>query len=389
MRELLNKIFSGSLGLGRFILSGAAFLLGLSLVLLSVQTYFKISSFLSPKQEISDYIILNKEVGLGHTIFGGKAQFTEEDIKDLKSQEFIKDVGRFQTNFFHVELYFQGMKFTDLFLESVPAKFLEEKSPNFRWSENQDFVPLIISEDFINLYNFAFAVGARMPQISKSTVGLIPLRLDISGPGGIKSFNAKVIGFSERINSVLVPTNFLQWANGNIAKKSEEEVSRVIIQIDSKLSGKLETYLKNKNLKVSEDKIIFNRIARVFNIVMTILFIIGTAFIVFSLVITIMNFSLLIAEAKEEIQLLIQLGYKTSHILKHLLLYLFTFIFIVTILSIAVFFISNKFVIEFLTSNGINATNAAATEVWIVLTFFVFISILVSVYSVSRVLRRF
>lgn len=75
MRTLLNKIFAGKLGLGKFILAGIAFLIGLTLVLVSVQMYFKIQEFLNPKQNLSGYILLNKEVGIGNTLFGSKAEF--------------------------------------------------------------------------------------------------------------------------------------------------------------------------------------------------------------------------------------------------------------------------------------------------------------------------
>src|SRR4051794_11330218 len=98
MRKLLNKIFSGKLGIGKFMISSLAFILGLTLVLISVQAYFKINNFLNPKKNFSGYLILNKEVGLGNTIFGAKADFSKKEIEELKSQEFIEDLGMFKTS---------------------------------------------------------------------------------------------------------------------------------------------------------------------------------------------------------------------------------------------------------------------------------------------------
>src|SRR6478609_6834585 len=128
MRSLLNKIFSGKLGISKFILAAIAFILGLGLVLISVQCYYKINEYINPSKNFSGYLLLNKEVGLGHTIFGGKAEFNNEDIDDLKQQPFVEDLGSFQSSKFKVKAYVGGeLGFsTELFFESVANKFIDD-----------------------------------------------------------------------------------------------------------------------------------------------------------------------------------------------------------------------------------------------------------------------
>src|SRR4051812_33161120 len=108
MRALLNKIFSRKLGIGKFLISAFAFLLGLSLVLLALQAYVKINGFVAPKKNASDFIMLNKEVSMGHTLFGGKAEFSKEDVEDLKRQEFVEELGIFNSNQFQAKAYAGG-----------------------------------------------------------------------------------------------------------------------------------------------------------------------------------------------------------------------------------------------------------------------------------------
>jgi hypothetical protein len=390
MRSILNKIFSRRLGVGKFLISAFAFLLGLSLVLLALQAYVKVNSYISPKKNLSDYIVLNKEVAMGHTIFGGKAEFSESDVKDLQAQPFVEDLGKFNSNQFQVKAYAGGNLgfYTELFFESVPSQFIDNKPYNFKWQQDAEFLPLIVSQDFLNLYNFGYALGRGAPQLSKSTIGLVPLKVDITGPGGRRTFNARVVGFSERITSVLVPEEFLTWANKDIGNSSATNISRVIIKVRSDKAGAIEKYFDEHNLQVGEDKIKFSRISTIINIVMSVLVFMGTAFIIFSLVIIILNFSLIVAEAKDEISLLLQLGYKTSHIVKHLSFYLVIFIALVTVVSAGVFFIGNSYLIEFLSKSGLELTASVEKEVLVLGLIFIAASFLVSLLSIMRVVRK-
>lgn len=390
MRPILNKIFSRRLGLGKFFLSAIAFLLGLSLVLLSLQAYLKVKDFLSPDKNSSDYIVLNKEVGIGHTLFGGKAEFLPNDIQDLKEQSFVEDIGIFSTNQFKAKAYAGGdLGFrTDLFFESVPSQFIDDKPYNFKWNEGSDFLPLIVSQEFLNLYNFGYALGRGTPQLSKSTIGLVPFEVDIYGPGGRKTMNGKVVGFSERITSVLVPENFLTWANKEIGQAAGNSVSRVIIKVKSDQAQAMEKYFEDNNFKVSDDKLKFTRILSIISIVMSVLLFIGTAFIVFALVIVVMNFSLIISEAKEDISLLIQLGYKAKYLLKHLSLYLSIFMVLIGAASTIIFYFANKQLVFFLSENGMNLNTGVEPMVLLLGCAFLFLSFVIALGSISNVLRR-
>lgn len=390
MRAILNKIFSRRLGLGKFLISAFAFLLGLSLVLLALQAYVKVSSYISPKKNTSDYIVLNKEVGIGHTIFGGKAEFSEEDIEDLKKQPFIEDLGVFNSSHFQVRAYAGGDLgfYTELFFESVPEQFIDDRPYNFKWTENADFLPLIVSQDFLNLYNFGYALGRGTPQLSRSTIGLVPLKIDVSGPKGKRTYDAKVVGFSERITSVLVPEEFLKWANQKIGKGNTSNASRTIIKVKGDKAGAIEKYFEENNFKVSEDKLKFSRIITIINVVMSVLVFIGTAFIIFSLVIVMLNFSLIVSEAKEEISLLLQLGYKTKYIVRHLLIYLFIFMGIVSLISLMVFYFGNQYLIGFLSHNGIELDLYIEPEVLLLAAGFIIISFMASLISIFNVVRK-
>jgi hypothetical protein len=390
MRIVLNKIFEGKLGPGKFILSGVAFLVGLSLVLLALQSYLKIKEFIAPQQSSSNYIILNKEVAMAHTLFGAKAQFSTDEIRDLRLQPFVADMGVFKTNNFEVRAYLGGNLgfYTELFFESVPSQFIDDRPTNFTWQEGSDFLPIIISQDFLNLYNFGYAVGRGTPQLSKSTIQLVPLKVEVSGVNGRKVFDAKVVGFSERIASVLVPENFLDWANDEIGGAEKPLVSRAIIKVKNDKNYLLEEYLEQNELKISDEKARMGKILSTMNTVLSTLVVIGTAFMGFALVIVLLNFSLMVAQAKEEVSLLIQLGYRSSDLVRHLLIYLIIFISTVSLMVAVIFGVGNYLLADFFHQNGLEISRTLSPEVVIAGICFVLLSLLLSYFSITRLIRK-
>lgn len=389
MYRILNKIFLQKLGLSRFFLSGLAFLTGLTLVLLALQGYISISNYITPQKNTSSYIILNKEVSFAHTLLGGRAKFTQEDLKDLRQQPFVADLGVFKSNKFEVRVHVGGDLgfYTEMFFESVPPQFIDNKPGNFLWTAGDDFLPIIISQDFLNLYNFGYAMGKGTPQLSRSTIQLVPLKVEVSGDLGRKVFNARVVGFSERITSVLVPEEFLSWANTEIAGAASDDIARVMIKTKSDKAHLLDAYLEKNNLTVGDEKRRLGKVLSAINVVMSALVFIGTAFMIFSLVIVTMNFSLMVANAKEEVSLLLQLGYRSGHLVRHLSAYLLFFMVSVSTLSAIIFFASNRLFMNFLTSNGIEAPETIATEVVLAGTGAIMLSTLVSYFAIRRLIR--
>lgn len=389
MKELLSKIFKEKLGLGRVVISAFGFILGLTLVLVSIQVYVGIRSFLFPEEKQADYIILNKEVGIGHTLFGSKVSFKDEEFSDLKSQPFVEDIAAFVPNQFAVRAHAGGSMglLTDLFFEALPKHFIDDVPSAFRWRDGSDVVPIIVSREFLKLYNFGFAVGKNKPQISESTIQMLPLDVEIYGSGGRKKFKAKVVGFSDRIPSFLVPEAFMDWANKNIAgETTKPKASRIIVKIKAEQAGLVNDYLKKNDLSLSEDKIKYSKILSVLNVTMSVIIFIGLAFISFALLIIILNFTLLIAETKQEISLLIQLGYKRNLVLHHLFLYLLLFMLIVTVLSILFLVGGTYFAGTFLSGTGIYIPIMPQPVVLLTIIGVVACSVIVSYYSLRRVI---
>ena len=120
---------------------------------------------------------------------------------------------------------------TQMFFESVPDAYIDVKSADWRFDEQSDFLPIILPRNYLNLYNFGFAQSRNLPQLSEGVLGLVNVDIHISGNGKSRSFKGNIVGFSNRLNTILVPDRFMQWANGEFGNREVKDPSRLIVEV--------------------------------------------------------------------------------------------------------------------------------------------------------------
>ena len=47
--------------------------------------------------------------------------------------------------------------------ESIPSHWLDINPTAFKWKKGSDFIPIIVSKEFLNLWNFGFAKSQGLP----------------------------------------------------------------------------------------------------------------------------------------------------------------------------------------------------------------------------------
>ena len=172
-------------------------------------------------------------------------------------QDFIASVGKFTPSTFQVSASSSMMGFyTELFFEAVEDEYLDIHPRKFKWKEGQQEIPVIISRDYLALYNFGFAPSQGLPQFTPSTIGKVAVDVIIRGNGNRRTFKGRIIGFSDRINSIIVPDNFLAWSNKQFGSSAKSDPSRIILKTDNPYSTELQDLLDKKNYEVSSGKLI-------------------------------------------------------------------------------------------------------------------------------------
>jgi hypothetical protein len=293
--------------------------IGVLLLLCSLQMYVNIQQLMGGnviRKNGYDFISISKKVTNESMAKAEMNLIYPAEITALKSQTFIADVAPLLANEFHVQLNVAGILKTDLFLETLENDFIDTVPPSFNWQQGQVEIPIIIGSDFLELYN-VFAPGQGLPQVSRETAMSVSVGIVCYGKGQTQNFQGRIVAFSDRINSFLVPKNFLEWANANLGEKKQPGVSRVFIKTTDANNLNMINYLDSKNYNVNKEKTKFGREKRIAQGIFSGLGVFGLLVVIMALTLFSFYLQLVIARSKDSLQLLLLLGYSPSWLSKN------------------------------------------------------------------------
>ena len=293
--------------------------IGVLLLLVSMQMFVNIQQLLSEnaprKSGGYDFISISKTITNAN--MGKDNSFTNEDLLKLKEQPTIAGVAPLISNKFRVRATAGDIIpfSTDLFLESINNNFIDTVPPSFTWQPGQIVVPIIFSSDFLEMYN-VFAPAQGLPQLSAKTISSVNIILECSGPYGTQNFKGNVVALSDRINSLLVPQTFMNWSNFYFMHDTTVHASRVYIKTKDANDPKLINYLDQQDYHLNKDKVRFSRIKSVLQNIVSALGVFGILVIVLALMLFSFYLQLMIAKSKDNLRLLLTLGYSPKWLAK-------------------------------------------------------------------------
>jgi hypothetical protein len=339
LNQLLKKIIRTGVGPGRFLMAATGLTIAMLLILSAVQVQVNYNELLYGKNNqdsIANFLVVSKVIN------GNKREnvLSNEELEKLKKQPFVQEVGLLTASRFKVSAQSPSDNFpfyTDLFFESVPDEFIDVKSSAWKWENGSTTIPLIIPNQFLDLYNFGFAPSQNLSQLTQSMVMALPIVLNVTFQGQPIRFTGKVVGFSDRISSVLVPQNFLEMANKQFrTQPGEMKPSRVVIKTNDPGNPELVKYLKENELVTDADKTRFSQYRRIVNTVVSASWITGAVMLLFALLVFSLFIQLTIASTKNEINLLITIGTSPKQLQRFLMKQFVPSNVIITLLCLAV-----------------------------------------------------
>ncbi|MDE7096325.1 MAG: ABC transporter permease, partial [Muribaculaceae bacterium] len=202
----------------------------------------------------------------------------------------------------------RGME-TALFFESVPDAFVDIPGADWQFGPAQDIVPVMIPKDYLALYNFGFAGSVGLPQLSEQLLTGIPLKLYMRSEDGTRSLSmeGRIVGFSNRLNTVLVPDSFMQYANSRLGDGGSETPSRLIIDVSSPGDVAISDYLSAHGMEVAGDKS-GSSAAYLLKVVIGIIVSVGVLITLLSVFVLMLSISLLMEKNISIIHRLLMLG---------------------------------------------------------------------------------
>lgn len=311
IQRLLHKNLSKAQLLG-FILSNFA---GLAIVILGLQFYEDAKPIWQDEDSFirKDYLVINKRVTGANTL-GEPSTFSDEQIKEIESQPWVRKVGRFTAADYRLSASLQqpggpGMS-TALFLEAIPGDFIDVADRNWGYNPGDKTVPVIISKDYLSLYNFGFAGTVGMTQFSEQTISSVPLLLHIRPDNGKPDFevSANIVGFSNRLNTILVPQEFMDWSNAEFSTHAKApDPSRLIIDVSSPGDVKINEFMKAHDYEIAGDKA-GSTASFLVNVITGVALAVGALITLLSFFILLLSISLLMQKNRAKIHSLIMLG---------------------------------------------------------------------------------
>ncbi len=316
---MIKKLQKKSINANAIIFSFTLFV-GLSILLIISQLYYDIKPLIKSDSDIfkKQTVTISKKVSIFKTAGKSKVGFEEDEINEIKQQDFVKDIAVFKTANFEIAAYTESDLFPDfytlLFFESIPDEYLDVEPQDWTWQEGQDFLPIIIPSFYLTLYNFGFAQSQGLPVVSENMLSQFNFTIRINGNSTRQEFDSRVVGFSDKINSILVPENFMDWANAKYAPNQDQIPTRLLIEFNDPSDERILKFFTDKNYDISAQDLQLNKVMFYFKSASAFVFFIGLIITILSVSLIVLSLFLMFYKNKDDIINLSLLGYTNKQI---------------------------------------------------------------------------
>ena len=297
-------------------------LFGMLIVLLGYQFYQDVVPVFTAEDSFmkQGYLIVSKKVSTAGTISGRTNKFDHAETDELESQKFVTKLGVFTSTNYKVlaNMSVNGVNIanTELFFESIPDDFVDVDKSRWQYKPGDRVVPIILPKTYLTMYNFGFAQSHSLPKLREGLVGMIDFRLSIQGNHHEESFQGKVIGFSSRLSSILVPQSFMDWSNHYFSPDQNSETTRLILEVGNPSDMAISKYFDKKGYELEDDKLNSEKSIYFLKLVVSMVMVVGLIISVLSFYILMLSIYLLVQKNSDKLENLLLIGYSPKAVAK-------------------------------------------------------------------------
>lgn len=319
--RLLWKLLRQHISIGQLTGFFLANLFGMMIVLLSIQFYRDVLPIFTQGDSFMkrEYIIATKKISTLGSFAGKSNTFSKDEIQALKQQPFVKSVGAFTPTLFKVSAGL-GMEkagihlSTEMFFESVPDEYVDVNLDKWHFDNETGSIPIIIPRNYLNLYNFGFAQSRSLPKLSEGVMSLIQMEVSMRGNGRVEQYKGNIVGFSNRLNTILVPQSFMDWANRNFAPDDEAQPSRLIVEVKNPTDTAIADYFRQKNYETEGDNLDAGKTTYFLRLITGIVIGVGMFISLLSFYILMLSVFLLLQKNTTKLENLLLIGYSPTRV---------------------------------------------------------------------------
>lgn len=296
-------------------------LFGMIIVLLSVQFYQDVIPVFTAEDSFmrSDFLIVNKKIGTASTISGSSNTFNQTEVDDLAQQPFVSRMGKFTNANYKadVSMRVNGVSVLnngEISFESIPDSFVDTPLRNWNYQPGEKTIPIILPRIYLTMYNFGFAQTHALPKLSDGLVGMIDFHIFVHGKHREAQFKGKVIGFSNRLSSILVPQAFMDWSNDTFAPGETHAPTRLIVQVNNPSDPQFTKYLDQKGYEIENDKLNTEKTTYFLRLLVTMVVGVGLVISALSFYILMLSIYLLVQKNTHKLENLLLIGYRPAQV---------------------------------------------------------------------------
>ena len=310
-------------------------LIGMAVILAGIQIYSDLSPMLTGEKSLigNDYMIISRPI---ERVGGETPKISEAEIEALRGEAFVENLGIFASSKFRVDggIEFNGKQLsTMMFFESVPNEFIDVDSEEWNYEEGDNIVPIILPRNYLNLYNFGFSQTQGLPNITEEMIKRVEISLRIMGNGHTDYYSGYVVGFSDRLNTILVPMSFMTWANDYYSEDYSGDATRLILEVQNPSAPEVVEYMAEHNFVAEDKPSESNKALFLLQVCVAVIVCIGAVFSLLSIIILTLSIYLLLQKNVTKLENLVLIGYKPSYVAM-------PYIFMTMILNVSIYLLS-------------------------------------------------
>lgn len=354
---MLNKLLFKNQDKKQLLIAIIGAFMGITFLITSIHYIVKVNDFGNGSDVFGpNTIIVQKKVTNSSSLNLTKTDFSKNELVKMRRESFIEEVQPVISNNFDVSFetsdplvpYFR----TDVFVQTVDQKFLDVKTDKWHWKEGDEYVPMIMPREFLVMLN-TFMSASGIPQISDDLVKEVKFKFKIWNKDGEERVNARIIGFTNEVSSLLVPSSFLQYGNDKYSDGTEQKITQIIVSGKESEFGLVEDLLNKKGLETKNSQMIVGRLKSVVGTLFLVVFGISIIAVLASGLVLIQYMQLLMSRNSYEVRTLLRIGYNPKDLIKSFFLYFIKVFGLIAALGLVLFFIFKYFLDEMFASGGL------------------------------------
>lgn len=354
---MLNKLLFKNQEKKQLIIAMIGALLGMTFLVTSIHYLIQVNEFGEGAEILGpNTIIVQKKVSSSSSLNLTRTDFGPQEIEKIKKEKFIEDVKPIVSNNFSVSFETADPlvpRFrSDVFIQTVDPKFLDVKSENWHWQEGDKFVPIILPRDFLVMLN-TFMSASGIPQVSDELAMKIKFKFTLTSKDKKEWVDARIIGFTNEVASILVPENFMEYGNLNFNDGTEQKITQIIISGKESEFGQVEELMEERGLESKNSQVIVGRLKSIVGTLFLVVMGISIIAVFVSGLVLIQYMQLLMSRNAYEVRTLLRIGHHPRELIRSFFFYFLKVFGIVCITGLGLFYGLKFFLDKMFASGGI------------------------------------